>query len=127
MGAVVKAKTTFLQFLSSALEKVQRSLKCNTAFVPRNHEEHKTTVSRRTAAEAKRPKLRSKSGKRRSCLTESRYQSLSEHHLRKKPQDRQCQDHEQSLLLSVVSQHNETQHKVCTAGSADSLKTGNYL
>lgn len=79
------------------------------------------------AAEAKRPKLRSKSRKKRSCLTESRYQSLSEHHLWKKPQDRQCQDHEQSLLLSVVSQHNETQHKVGTAGSADSLKPGNYL
>lgn len=114
----------FCRFFSSALEKVQRSLKCNVAVAPGN-QEHKTAVA--GVQQQKHRGHSSDSGKRRSCITEQAPESLSKHHLQKKPQDRQCQDHEQSLLLSVVSQHNETQHKVCTAGSADSLKPGNYL
>lgn len=115
----------FHSFFSSALEKVQRSLKCKVAVVPGN-QEHKTAVAG-VQQQKHRGHSLAQTVARGGAALQSRHQSLSKHHLQKKPQDRQCQDHEHSLLLSVVSQHNETQHKVCTAGSADSLKTGNYL
>lgn len=115
----------FHRFFSSALEKVQRSLKCKVAVVPGN-QEHKTAVAG-VQQQKHRGHSLAQTVARGWAALQSRHQSLSKHHLQKKPQDRQCQDHEHSLLLSVVSQHNETQHKVCTAGSADSLKPGNYL